>query len=436
MVAKMNNLMIFKSLLAISALLILVSCGGSGGGSGTPSSRSSMPVSVVSSSSNSSLASSLLSSSSMSSVALAPPQNVAVVPANGSVTLSWNPVAGATGYNIYYASEPNILIANIASFDDGTWLQNVNSPRLVSSLRNDETYYFVVTAVNGGVESQASSEVSATPAVIDLAKQPTAQEVLVVELINRARANPEAEAARYGIGLNDGITGTQITAAAKQPLAHNLLLIDAARLHSQWMLDVDIFSHTGVGGSTPGERMTAAGYSFTGSWTNGENIAWGGTTGSTINLTSYALSHHEGLFKSPGHRLNILEANFRELGVGQKEGRFLYDGTNYLSSMLTQNFASSGASYYLTGVVYSDTNNNDFYDVGEGMSGVSISFNGTSYPVYSTGAYSIPVTNGTYNLTITGDALDAAVFHTVQINNANNKVDIIKSGNLVEVVTP
>lgn len=430
----MNNLIAFKSILAIGALITLVSCGGSGGGSDSPPSPASiMPASSVMSSE--SIISSASFSSSTSTISLTAPQNISAVPANGTVTLTWNPVVGATGYNIYYASEANILIANIASFDDGTQLQNVTSPRVISSLRNDETYYFVVTAVSAGAESTASSEVSATPALIDLAKQPTAQEVLVVELINRARANPEAEAARYRIGLNDGITGTQITAAAKQPLAHNLLLIDAARVHSQWMLDEDIFSHTGASNSTPTARMSAAGYAFTGSWTSGENIAWGGTTGPSINLTSYAFSHHEGLFESPGHRVNILNANFREIGVGQKQGYFSANGNNYLASMLTQNFARSGSSYYLTGVVYNDTNNNDFYDVGEGMSGVTISFNGKSYPVYATGAYAIPVSNGAYNLTITGDPLGSAVYHTVQVSSANAKIDIIKTGNAIEVVS-
>ncbi|MDF3013851.1 MAG: hypothetical protein K0Q78_2055, partial [Cellvibrio sp.] len=152
------------------------------------------------------------------------------------------------------------------------------------------------------------------------------------------------------------------------------------------------------------------------------------------NLTSYAVSQHEGLFRSPGHRENILNANFRELGVGQKQGYFFTDGNNYLSSMLTQNFARSGSSYYLTGVVYSDNNNNDFYDVGEGLSGIIITFNGKSYPVYGTGAYTIPISNGTYNITVTGDLLDAAVYHTVQINNANTKLDVIKSGSAIDVV--
>jgi len=429
-----------KALIAAIVLSVLTGCGGGGGGgSDTPANRSSSPTSMTPASSANSSAissavfSSSISSSSASAANLAVPQNVAAIPASTSVTLSWNPVSGATSYNIYYATEANIIIANIASFDDGTRIQNASSPRVINTLRNDETYYFVVTAVNANGESLASMEVTATPSSIDLARQPTAQEVLVVELVNRARANPEAEATRYGIGLNDGITGTPLTATPKQPLAHNLFLIDAARTHSQWMLDADFFAHTGNNNSTPTDRMRAAGYVFAGSWGSGENIAWGGTTASSINLTTYALNHHEGLFKSPGHRENILAANFRELGVGQKQGRFLSNGTNYLSSMLTQNFAISGSSYYLTGVVYNDSNNNNFYDVGEGLSGISIGFNGRSYPVYATGAYSIPVSNGNYNLTITGDSLGAATYHTVTVNNANKKVDVIKSGNSIVV---
>jgi hypothetical protein len=439
MVSVMNNSSFLAKLFFTSCILFtFVSCGGgsSGGNSGMPTASNAVSSSSSSSSLAANSSSSSFISSSSSASALAAPQNIAVVPANGSVTLTWNAVLGATSYNIYYASEPQILIRSITSFDDGTLLQNVSSPRVINSLRNNETYYFVVTALSGGVESLASIEVSATPSAIDLSKQPTAQEVLVMELVNRARANPEAEATRFGIGLNDGITGTAITATPKQPLAHNLLLIDSARTHSQWMLDADIFSHTGMNGSTPTMRMSAAGYLFTGSWMSGENIAWGGTTGSSINLTNYALQHHEGLFKSPGHRVNILEANFRELGLGQKQGNFISNGTNYLSSMLTQNFARSGSSYYLTGVVYKDLNSNEFYDVGEGLSGINISFNGATYPVYATGAYSIPVSNGTYNLMITGDALGAAAFSTVQINNANVKMDVLLTGNIIKVVLP
>jgi hypothetical protein len=418
----MNVPLILRTALIVLTCLGLFSCGGGGGGGGgiSPSSNSAVTSASLSSSKSSS------STASSTATALLAPQNLAVVPGNASVTLTWNPVSGATSYRVYYATEAKILIQNIASFDDGTRLDTLSSPLSISNLRNDTTWYFVVTAVNGNQESVVSTEVSATPSSLDVSKQPTAQEVLVLELINRARANPEAEAARLGIGLNDGITGTPITATPKQPLAHNLLLMASARRHSQWMLDADVFSHTGENNSTPHERMIAAGYSFTGNWTSGENIAWSGTTANSINLTSYAASQHDGLFKSPGHRVNILNDNFRELGVGQQQGYFTQDGRNYLSSMLTENFARSGTNYFLTGVIY----------VGEGLSGISITIDGKSYPVYSTGAYAISLPAGNYNLAITGAALDTAVYYPVQITNQNRKLDLIKSGSEVTVSIP
>jgi uncharacterized protein YkwD len=373
------------------------------------------------------------SSVTSSSGALGVPQNLSATPGNASITLDWDTVANATGYDVYYASEANILPLNINSFDDGTRVQNVTPPYVINSLQNGKTYYLVVTAKNGGTESTASSEVSATPNAVDLAKQPTAQEVLILELINRARANPTAEATRYNIGLNDGITEDFISTAPKPPLAHNLFLIDAARKHSDWMLDADIFNHTGINGSSPWDRMASAGYVLTGAAS--ENIAWGSPGGSTINMTAYALSHHEGLFKSPGHRKNILGTGVREAGIGQRQGYFLASGTNWLASMLTEAFGRSGNSYFLNGVVYNDVNNNDFYDVGEGLSGITVSVDGEGHSVFSTGAYSIPLSAGTYNLTISGDALGSPVYRTVQITNANIKVNVIKSGSTIDVAT-
>lgn len=401
------------------------------------SSRSSATVSSVTSSSiSSSLISSLSTSSSASSqqsASIAAPQNLVVSAANQGVGLQWSPVSGATSYNIFYATEAGITAQNIAAYENGTLVQGATSPFVIGGLSNGQRYYFVVTAVNTQSESLQSNEVSAHPQAVVLSNQPSAQEVLILELVNRARFDPEAEASRYGIGLNDG--DTNISSARKPPLAHSTLLISAAREHSQWMIDSDIFSHTGVAGSTPTERIQAAGYGLSGSWTTGENIAWQGTTGQSIDLTQAAVSHHELLFKSAGHRINILTAGFRELGIGQRQGMFLHEGTNYLASMVTQNFARSGGNYFLTGVIYQDGNANNFYDVGEGLADAIITVNGQAYSALSTGAYTIPITNGNYTLAVGGAALGESVQHAIQVNNANRKIDVIKRGDNVDVVS-
>lgn len=108
--------------------------------------------------------------------------------------------------------------------------------------------------------------------VTELIQNATHKPTTVLELINRARANSLHEVARNQSvsDLNQGLNPGPITTDTKQPLSFNSQLINAARDHSQWMLDNDIFSHTGVNGTSTGDRMTLAGYKFTGAWT------WGG----------------------------------------------------------------------------------------------------------------------------------------------------------------
>ena len=148
------------------------------------------------------------------------------------------------------------------------------------------------------------------------ATYPTALEQYVVELINRARANPAAEAARYGIDLNEGLKAGTISTAAKQPLALNPYLTDAARLHSQWMIDTDTFSHTGANGSTPGDRMKAAGYPFISPWSWSSNIALRSfKTAAPHNDVFDAIQKDlfvDVAIADRGHRVNMLGANMTD----------------------------------------------------------------------------------------------------------------------------
>ena len=94
-----------------------------------------------------------------------------------------------------------------------------------------------------------------------------------IELLNRARLDPLAEAERYGIDLNKGMSPGTISSDAKQPLAPNDILAKAAENHSTWMLEADVFSHTGANGSSPTDRMRDAGYDMSRGFTTGENIS-------------------------------------------------------------------------------------------------------------------------------------------------------------------
>nr|WP_128382341.1 CAP domain-containing protein [Streptomyces cavernae] len=84
----------------------------------------------------------------------------------------------------------------------------------------------------------------------------------------------------------------------------NATLTKAAQAHSVDMAAHNNMSHTGSDGSTPGDRITRAGYAWS---TYGENVAYGYSTPEQVMA---------GWMASPGHRANILNCAFKEIGVG------------------------------------------------------------------------------------------------------------------------
>jgi uncharacterized protein YkwD len=89
-------------------------------------------------------------------------------------------------------------------------------------------------------------------------------------------------------------------------------LQQAAQSHSQDMSAGDYFDHDGRGGSTPLSRMRQTGYIFSSriGYAVGENIAW-----ATLGLAS-PKAIVAGWMSDAGHRANILEAKFRDTGIG------------------------------------------------------------------------------------------------------------------------
>jgi len=251
----------------------------------------------------------------------------------------------------------------------------------------------------------------------------TAVEQYAFELINRARLDPLAEAERYDLDLNANLTPGTITTAAKQVVAPNTLLEQAAEDHSIWMLNENIFSHTGSSDSSPGHRMAAAGYQFTGNWSWRENLAWSGTTG-TLVLASAIEAHHEGLYRSEGHRENTFGENSKELGLAQVQGVFTTGGNNFNASMLTLNYASTGTDNFITGVAYHDLDGDAFYSIGEGISDVEFSVGGDISLSASAGGYALGVTPGEVDVSVSVDGSEQASLR-IDASEGNAKLDLV-----------
>lgn len=84
----------------------------------------------------------------------------------------------------------------------------------------------------------------------------------------------------------------------------NPVLFRVARAHSANMATQGKMEHV-LDGKDPAQRATAAGYRFS---HVGENIAWS----TAIMLEAI----FKGWMESPPHRANIVNGNFREIGIG------------------------------------------------------------------------------------------------------------------------
>ena len=122
-------------------------------------------------------------------------------------------------------------------------------------------------------------------------------------------------------------------------LEQNLNL--SADRHSAWMLQADVFSHTGQGGSSATDRMRDADFDFSGSWRSAENIAVQSERGPD-GIMDDVENLHTSLMNSPGHRANILNPDLDYIGIGIALGDFDFSSGTYESVIVTQNFASTG----------------------------------------------------------------------------------------------
>lgn len=252
----------------------------------------------------------------------------------------------------------------------------------------------------------------------------TSEEVYLAELVNRARANPAAEALRLGLDLTAGLTAAELARyGPSEPLALNPFLTTAARAHAADMAQRAFFDHTNPDGETAEDRATAAGYTGV----VGENIAAG--------YTNVDDAHFSWL-ESIGHRRNVLslydvfdsDYHYDEIGIG-----FVYTDFEPYFNYFAQSFGYDGPNpdTYILGVVFGDTDADNFYSIGEGAGQILIDVSPVgdptnligSYTTHAGGNYQIVAAPGTYTVRFT-DLLTGGQYSTqVTVGDENVKSD-------------
>ena len=114
-----------------------------------------------------------------------------------------------------------------------------------------------------------------------------------------------------GIALSEVITLANNTRAKEglPPLVENPKLSEAAKNKAEDMLKNDYFAHTSPQGTAPWSWIKQAGYQYKAA---GENLA--------INFDT-AKEQHSAWMKSSTHRANILNGQYKEIGVAVVKGK-------------------------------------------------------------------------------------------------------------------
>ena len=273
---------------------------------------------------------------------------------------------------------------------------------------------------------------------------PTNEEQLILQLLNRARSDPQAEMdAMFNTGQRniDGAIsyfGTKESTAKGQvankpavaPLAWDPGLGRSADTHNNLMVNFDQQSHNLPGEPGLLQRMTNGGFNFDRGGAAAENV---------FAYTQDPLHGHAGFYidwgfgpngiQSPaGHRNAMLSSTYTKVGIGYRSVPSNKDVGPYA---LTQHFAVSYGDNdpMLVGVAINDRDNDDFYDIGEGLSGITVTAVGGgethSTRTWSSGGYALELdANTTYTVTFSGSGLGGTQTYNVRMGSQNVALDV------------
>lgn len=294
---------------------------------------------------------------------------------------------------------------------------------------------------------------------------PSDMEQLLVEMVNRARAQPTAEGVRLANSTHPEILKTNswyrvdLDALQEQfatldgplpPLSINPALTRAARLHSQDMLDNAFQGHVSSmdppAPNRPGDSMLdraqRQGYTARAFSENVYAFAADVEHAHAAFEVDWGSGTH-GMQVPPSHRLNVHYDGICEIGAGIVTGTTTDGQYIYGPLLVTQNFgAESDTPAFITGVAHFDQDNDAFYDIGEGIGGIRVDVAGSEYYAVTSGSggYSVPVPgDGTYEVRFHGLGLDHTVTGVSVTEEQNLKVDFrpaYQPPSLTAAVTP
>jgi hypothetical protein len=281
---------------------------------------------------------------------------------------------------------------------------------------------------------------------------PDGIEQQMVWLMNRARANPPAEGAwlattddpdvaedRAGAGVDLQVVMDEFDVIpAKFPAAFDVRLYNAAKEHSEYMIQCNCQSHTGQD-----TRVMNSG--FDGSYCRGNIFAWSKTgvhSHAALNIDWGPPYDEYGMQPGRGHRVSIMSIdgdfprNLANVGIAMVQtsgswpdnvGPFVMTGNYCTARISSWSPDPTHQNRFIVGTIWKDMNSNGMYDPGEGFASVNVMpDHGTYYAATSnSGGYAIPITEpGNYQVTFSGSSIPGNVVKTVNVGEVSVLFDL------------
>jgi uncharacterized protein YkwD len=280
---------------------------------------------------------------------------------------------------------------------------------------------------------------------VSSSQAPSNEAQYMLQVINLVRTNPQAAVQyiqsnitpditltlnHYGVDLNATLNALA-SSKAQPPVAWNAQLAQSAQSHSQDMATNGFQSHNGSDGSTPPQRMQAAGY--TDPTSDGENVY---AYAQSVDQAMEAFLLDWGV-SDAGHRSNIQQPDvssrdaYRDAGIGLVAA----SGPNSTGPLVvTQDFgAQTGEKAQVVGVVFNDARGTGSYAMGEGVGNVQLTAVNlatgqvSSTQTWASGGYELALDPGHYQLIASQN--DRVIgSRTIDISNVNIEQDFNMAG--------
>lgn len=283
---------------------------------------------------------------------------------------------------------------------------------------------------------------------------PSAFEQYLLEQINFARLDPQADFARYissydpltsddpriqfafdEFNVDGSVLRAQVEALqSAAPLAWNDALNESATTHSERMIAADAEAPN-LGGVEWTERIRDAGYNFTWVAENLYGRAVDAAFAHAALMVDWAPTA-TGILDAPSHRINILNPTYREVGIGAVEQP--NESALLGPWVITQDFGTRAGlpQTFFVGHVRNEEDGDGFYSIGEGVGGIRVDLiGGPSMTTPDAGGFNIATRAGPRTVTFSGDELARDVRVVAEFEAENAKIDLIDGSTLATTVS-